>query len=402
MPVIFGNPELDGGLLRIPVTTEGVAGLKSGTVKVRYNDVDVGRVPESILMMPALGGFLTAALALGEKVVVPSVDSVFASAVDDLAKAWKRIYPTFQSEKFELIGPRISSISPAANGDLLLYSGGVDAVASLVKNRSAVAGLFSVWGADVKVNNEGLWRQLQSVVQQTEAVHGLPLTTARTNVRSLIDGRTLVRRFVGDASQTWWMKAQHGIALLALGAPVCYAGGYSRLLIASSHSAAFSEPWGSNPVTDEMVKFANTTCHHDSYEVTRQEKIGRYIAPEIKSGRAVSLAVCYKSSRGGDSINCCKCEKCFRTASALIACGVEPDVAGLPVKLEKLEEWKDLLVSGRPMSENEQYMWSDVQVAAREAVRNGTHGGRYADYLTWLAEHPFNRQPEPETAASYG
>ena len=363
--------------------------LKSQTLRFRYDGIDLSKVDESVLVIPALGAVLSVAYALGVAIEVDTVDEEFAACAEELAAIWGAVHSTFRYQGFELLGRRVRNASQK-KGDLLLYSGGVDALASLLRNRSTAEGLVSVWGADVPLSREELWQRLQGLVPLTTATHGIPQFVVKTNIKKSVNKQELLDDFFGTRKESWWMKAQHGIALITICAPIAVFHGYSRVLIASSHSKDFHTPWGSAPVTDDAIRWATTVVKHDSFDLTRQQKISDVIAPYIRAGGKTKLAVCYKRKRGGgETINCGECEKCMRTATGAIVAGIDPKAIGIPVDVDAMENWIDVLEKGeKSLSANEIFMWSDVQ----RGIPGSSHEGlpeRMTKYIERLSRCRF-------------
>ena len=287
--------------------------LKSGIFWADYGDLDISRVDPALLVVPALGAVLPVSFAAGVPVVVDSVDADFADAAAALAPVWAEMYPTFASgSQFSLLGRRVPAGRPVTgNGALLLYSGGVDSVTSLLKNKDIVHGLLSVWGADIPLENELVWRQLSALTAKGQLTKDLPrLPSERTHATS--------SSIIGLST-----TSSHRAVI----------GGAWK-------GAAFTEPWGSSPTTDNLVRWTGTTVLHDSFELSRQDKLSRHIAPYLQGGGQLDLAVCYQPGRGADGVNCGRCEKCLRTATGLLAAGADPESAGLPIAPGGYDSWR--------------------------------------------------------------
>ena len=390
MPIFISAPIVRKDVLisRIEASAD-VEFVRSGDFRIRYRGADLSGLPPGILSVPAVGAMAGAAMALGTTIEVEEIDGDFAASVEATCPHWRKWYPGFSASGFAINGRRAAHRAAATGRDIMLYSGGVDAVATLLRNRASVSDLACLWGADIPFRREDLWDLLQSTIQGTGAVDRLPLHVVRTNMRKFIAGAELSSRHVEAGKQSWWMKVQHGAALISCVAPLAWLQGARRILIAGSHSPEFSEPWGSNPVTDQMIGIGGMTVSHDSYDLTRQGKISRVIAPAVAGGERVKLAVCYQSVRENGQINCGRCEKCIRTATGFMAAGLDPAEVGLTVDPQVLSGWQAGLASGRRrLSDNEHFMWTDIQAGL---------GGDYAHhpphvraYLAWLEAFDFD------------
>ena len=392
MTIMVSRPIYRGQVVLVDVFAgEASEYLRSGTFRFKYDGVDLSEINESILVLPALGAILAIAYATGVPIKVGEVDEDFAVSAEKLAKVWAGIYPTYHENGFRIIGSRIKNDTKACSRDLLLFSGGVDALASLIKNRATVGGLLSVWGADVPLSRPELWGRLQDLLPQTTATSGLDRFVVKTNLRRFMINENLVRDFTGVGQGSWWMKAQHGMALLALSAPLTAAAGFSRVIIASSHSNEFHTPWGSSPETDDLVRWGNVSAKHDAFEYTRQDKLRKLIAPHLSKGERAALAVCYKKRRGqGETINCGTCEKCIRTATGALVAGMNPVDLGLPVEREAIRAWRCAIESKEvKFGANELFMWQDIQRGFSESSFNYVDSELGA-YLNWVREFDFS------------
>lgn len=125
------------------------------------------------------------------------------------------------------------------------------------------------------------------------------------------------KRFVDGA---WYSSVGHGLGLLGLCAPMAYARGIEDLYVAATHWDGIDLEWGSRPDIDDYVRWSGTRCHHDAYELTRQERLDA-IADYVETDAPdLQLQTCNVRMDG----NCGECEKCYRTAVGLRLSGLEP------------------------------------------------------------------------------
>jgi hypothetical protein len=108
------------------------------------------------------------------------------------------------------------------------------------------------------------------------------------------------------------------------------AGGYSAGLIASSHFyEALRIPWGSNPITDPMLRSESFSIVHDGCDLTRSEKadaIGDWDAAQR------FLRVCWEGKHLDR--NCGVCLRCASTALYFAAKG-RPIPPSIPISSER-------------------------------------------------------------------
>lgn len=351
-------------------------------------DIDLTSVLTGIAVIPALGTVIPVALATGVPVRVDSVDPTFAAALPDYVEAVSRMYPAFGALDLVAGADGLPDAESEESDAALLYSGGVDSAASLLRHRDRVRCLISVWGADVEIEDRGLWATLEPILSAAPAKAGTGRVVVRSNLRRVVDELTLDRDFARYFARTnWWGGIHHGIGLAALAAPVCAATGLPRLLIASSHSADFRAPWGSTPDLDDAIAWSGTRVRHDSFDWNRQEKLAHAVVPWLAAGHELSLSVCYKITRGATGINCAHCEKCMRTASGILALGHDPAQVGIPISKRSLADWRARMIHhDLTFGPNEVFMWQTVQSAITgDAVASGPEQYGQREYLDWLA-----------------
>lgn len=400
-PISLSAPRAEGSRIVVDVDPGGAARyVADRELWFDYGELDVSGVPAPVATLPAVGTLLQVAVAAGVDLEVPTVDADFARAVPAIVDFVRDMYPRLPASGGRL---RTAEEEVPAHGDadgvVLLYSGGVDSVVSLLRNRDDIRCLVSAWGADVELEDDELWDELATVRHQAPAEAGTPTVDVRTNMRAALDELRLNRHFdhVFDGPD-WWGGIQHGVALTTLFVPVADVLGAGRVMIASSHSVGFDEPWGSKPDLDELVRWSGGGVSHDSYDLNRQEKFDEVLAPWLADGNELPLAVCYQPDRGSEGLNCLRCEKCLRSASNLIAAGADPARAALPVASQTLADWRDGLEEGRtPLARSKVYQWSMIGRRAKAQREHPSGDPARDDYLGWLADFDFRSTHIPRT-----
>ncbi len=127
----------------------------------------------------------------------------------------------------------------------------------------------------------------------------------------------------------WWGQVQHGMALLGVTAPLTHLLKIDSLFIGSTHTKETQISWGSNPKTDELLKWSNVDITHECYDLSRQEKIKSILEFSKKAKKRIGLRVCYSERR--EALNCSSCEKCLRTIMGIILEGSDPNSFGFVI-----------------------------------------------------------------------
>lgn len=218
-------------------------------------------------------------------------------------------YPIISIRADEVVDP--ATVSAAAHDlHLFAYSGGVDAMATLVRHhmtdlgwrKRAIGAAMLVHGFDIPIEDEAAYRlAMQSATRVLDPL-GIPMLQLRTNLRNIaLD----------------WEDAC-GLSLAAVAS--CLGSGYRGLVFSSSAQDYLTPvvPWGTNPTTDRHYGSTGFACFTDAGKMKRAEKIALVAAhPEIIR----HVRVCWQQAAGGG--NCGVCEKCLRTILTFHALGLE-------------------------------------------------------------------------------
>lgn len=283
---------------------------------------DLSSVPESIAVIPLLANILPMAWVYDAEIYVPVCDKAFYDSVDYFKLGYKNMYPSL---KFggKLITRKIEENHPGTEGGTAaFFSGGVDAFNTLVSHADEHPTLFTLWGADVKLNDITGWEKVETHLKETSEEFQVDFVTIKSCFRRFLD-EGQINRAVAKSGDNWWHGFQHSIGIISHAAPLAYVMRKETIYFASSFTIddKGKVTCASDPTIDNYVKFGNTNIVHDGYEFTRQMKIHNIVEYVNKSGRKISLRVCWESIGG---LNCCKCEKCWRTILGVYAEGEDP------------------------------------------------------------------------------
>lgn len=300
--------------------------------KITY-DIDIESTPNSILVVPFVCNILPIVWLTNSTLELESLDSDFYQSIEEIRKGYQSIYPNLNFKKAAI---KCNCESYVCNGtkSLCLFSGGVDAFATLFAHIDSHPTLFTIWGADIKYEDSKSWQIVKSQVDFVANQYGLDSIYGHCNFRDFINESALCQLvYQLGAKDDWWHGFQHGLGLIGLAAPIAYQYGYASIYIASSFTIRERGviTCASDPRIDNEVRFCGSQVFHDQFEYNRQQKL-QHIVEFVNSSRLkVSLRVCWQSWSGK---NCCHCEKCYRTICGLIAEGARPNEYGFA-----LSEW---------------------------------------------------------------
>jgi hypothetical protein len=362
-----------------------------------YDD-SVADVPEGVLAIPALAQVAPVAWSRGVDVHTHTLDRTFLESLARVGKTLIEMYPEFMD------GGSISCTEPVSEppapssddgttetgGSGLLFSGGVDSLASYVRHREEDPTLISVHGWVVSVEEQRRWERTRERISEFAEARGCKQAFVTANMLDVLDTPMLHAHFKRYYDGSWYSSVGHGLGLLALCAPITYRDGLDDIYIAATHTAEFDEPWGSHPDIDDEVEWTGTRCTHDGYELSRQEKLDLIADYAATTDDSFTIRACTRDEAGG---NCCACEKCYRTAIGVWLAGLDPGEYGYDLPPDAFERAREGLESGDWLvGEDERFMWADIQrhAADRAVARDGGHpvGGDTqfdaADFFAWL------------------
>lgn len=183
------------------------------------------------------------------------------------------------------------------------FSGGVDSAFTCLRHVRGLAGPATralgsavlIHGFDIPLHDGEAYGDILGRSRRVLADAGVRLLPVRTNFRQL-----------------WHQDLSHWEDAFATGMVAClmlFAGSHGHGLIASSEPYdALLLPWGSNPVTDQLLSTEAFRVHHDAAGYTRNEKVR---ALSDWPAACDNLRVCWQGDN--KAVNCCRCEKCIRT-----------------------------------------------------------------------------------------
>lgn len=176
------------------------------------------------------------------------------------------------------------------------FSAGVDSFSSYLKSKNEsifnINEFIFVHGFDIPLKESALFLETLRVIQNVAQSEKIKLVTVRTNIRELTD------------QYLSWDFA-HGGALASIG--LLLRNRYQSIVIPGNGAKEVMYAWGTHPELDPLWSTENLTIIHDLDELSRLQKVEKYIA---KSELALqALRVCWKNR----NYNCCRCDKCLRT-----------------------------------------------------------------------------------------
>jgi len=365
--------------------------LTTGLFYAKY-DFLVETVPRPILVVPLLGFLAPLSWLTGAEIRVGDADEAFLNSLPQVAKEFKKIFPkvSFSGRIQARPVKTVSEWDPTKY--CLLYSYGVDATSSLVRNLEKKPTLLTVKGTlDLPLREDQYWNRVQKRIQPFVSGLGLESHVVETNAIDMVKLESLEADFERQLGLGWWEGLAHGLFLLSLCAPLTYLDRIGNLIIASSHTERDQKPWGSSPMTDEKVRWGGVRVIHDSYDLQRVDKIRQVLVPYMKSsGNAIPLRVCIGGETvrlASDELNCGRCSKCMLTELALVISGSDAYKSGFDISPASLSALRSNLEGGKFGREVDLATWRFIKTNARnlpEEIASKHPGLR--GFFAWFAD----------------
>ncbi|MFC1981324.1 hypothetical protein ACFLVN_03675 [Chloroflexota bacterium] len=337
--------------------------------------IDLSNVDESILTIPIVSMITPIAWAIGADVLINKIDRTYLHSLTKIEEVFKNFYPKFSfSNKIHVKNAVPNKFDGQRTG--LLFSGGLDSVTSYIRHKDKIPDLIPVWGADIALNEKLFWEKAKAGLLSFANIDGVSVLPVKTNVREINEQLLKV-----EFTYSWWGIVSHGLLLLSLCAPITAIRKIGTIIIASSHTKEFKSPWGSHPLIDNNVSWANLEAIHDGYDMSRQDKL-MYLSKGYSKYLSY-LRACHSSAL---NYNCGLCEKCSRTIIGLTVARIDPKISGYcNMERRTFHRIKECLIKGRfNMGENETWMWMDIQKHIHEKFDNDKYNSK--KYLKWLKQ----------------
>lgn len=397
--------EAKANVLTIRHSHEGPVGKMLNETPLRFvADHPLDSIPAGILVIPILGGLVPLSWVVDSHIVAGEVDGEYLTALAEVRGAMEKAYPEIKFQGSIEARSVKTDWSWDPNKYSLLYSGGVDSTASYVRNRERNPALLMVRGTpDVRVSETVYWQRTMDRIPPALASIKAELHLIETNALDIINERALRWYVHTEKVEGWWENFAHGLFLISTCAPYTYYSKSGRLLIASSYSAATAKPLGSMPESDERVRWGGIRIIHDSFDISRFEKIRDHLTPFIQSqggGFPIRLCLGKEKRLKCGMLNCGQCDKCVTTALSLLETGVDPALCDFDMSKFSPRRIRLGLENGYIHMDVAPNSWRNIIKNARplrpelEAEYKGMN-----DLLLWISK--WDQKPKEGTLRSY-
>lgn len=350
-------------------------------------DTDISSIPSGVAIIPMLANILPVAWIYDAYIKIQTCDKDFYESIPTFKEGYMKMYPAIDFRGKLEVGQVVNYDVEDKEGAIVFFSGGVDSFDTLIRHQKEMPVLLSLWGADLTLQDECGWLNVKQRMSHTAQEFGILGLTAKSGFRDFLNYDILGKK-IKESKDNWWHGFQHGIGIISHSAPVAYMLKKKNVYLASSYTEQ-ERPFltcASAPSIDNKVKFFGCKIWHDGYEYTRQEKIAHILQYTVEHEYKVFLRVCWEKT---DGLNCCQCEKCFRTLSAIYAEGFEPKEYGFEYTQSMLLQLKERIEKNRGIVISPVYelCYRDIQKRMRENYRKE----EVCDGLKWFYDVDIKR-----------
>jgi hypothetical protein len=347
--------------------------------------VTISSVPDQIILIPFLSTVLPICWATKTEVYVPIIDETYAISIKAISEVLQLFYPdmhfcskVYPKTTAKSFYPNECKTSKA----MMLFSGGVDSLATYMRHKDEQPVLVCIHGADIGYYNMADWQVALKNAQSFAHVTGCKLETVRSNFKQIISFVMLIgfrEKIHGD----WWSYVMHAFAMLGLCAPLTFVEGTETLYIAASYTYGSLLPFGSHPLLDNKVKWGPLAVFHDGLELNREEKL--MLIGDYSKRRSIDIFIRSCFDKTSEGANCSRCEKCSRTIVGLELAGYNPENFGFKLCPDTFHTIKRKLETHEwYFNEGMCHTWKNLQ---RYSLRNMNLPHKEASVLIkWLVD----------------
>lgn len=352
-----------------------------------YNE-DIEDTPDGIAVIPFVTNVLPIVWLFDAELYLDEIDKSFYESLNKIKEGYINMYPdaSFQGR---VHARKILDLSyDVSEKSTVFFSGGLDAVHTLLRHVEEKPDLITIFGADLTLNDVEGWEQVKTATLKIGKQYDLKNVYIKSSFVAFLKERVLSKRFMSVIHGYWYHQIQHGIGMLGLVAPYVYKHGVQLHYIASSyHSRLKRIECASDPTIDEALEIGSCVVSHDAFGVSRQEKIGDVIAYCQRTNSKISLRVCWAVK---DGKNCCRCEKCYRTIAGIIVANDDPIKYGFDIDRKHLKAMKKYMTLQYQCDGVSIDFWRDIQnafVLNRKVLKKQS---KYYKYVSWMGKFDFS------------
>ena len=347
----------------------------------------IDNVPESILAIPFVCNVLPIIWLTDSILEIDEIDKSFYESIPEFEQGYIDMYPNVRFGGEIRVKKIIDNSYSDTGKSAMFYSGGLDSASTLVSHFDEKPDLLSVWGSDIRFDNESGWKIVHAAINEAAERFKLKEAVFRSTFREFDNEGKLHEEFLNVLGDGWWHGIKHSLALLGHVAPYTFIHKITKMYIASTLCKDYGfATCASVPEVDNRVEFSSCKVFHDGYKFSRQDKANNVVSFCNSNNTFINLHVCWISQTGS---NCCMCEKCYRTIANLWAEGGEFKKFGFDCGEQELKMIPNCISKLSPEAKMQMYWWKDIQKRVKENIKELKHKPYYS-YFRWIIKADFD------------
>lgn len=304
---------------------------------VEYDET-IEKVPRSILNIIFVSSILPLMWLTDTTMWVDEIDRTFYDSLFRIKNAYQDLYLHYPLKGlFVAARPQLNSYEEKRES-LLLFSGGIDAHVSYLRNKDKNPILCNIQGWYEDSDKSKLDAAIADYkdIYEFSKREGLDFKFVKSNFATVVNKNEFQKTIAKKLGDEWWHGFQHSMSFISIAMPLAYLYGVKNIYIASSFALGRPGKCASYATIDIEFKFATIGgCVHDAFEMSRQDKVHYLVNYQKKSGKPYPVRVCSFNDK-----NCCTCEKCFRTILEIIAENGDIHNFGFNIKGSLKDHWE--------------------------------------------------------------
>lgn len=298
------------------------------TMFIEYN-TDVSDIPVSILNIPFVASVLPLMWVTDTVLWVKEIDRTFYDSTYRIKEAYQNLYNYYPLKGNFVPAKMVENEYQSERECLLLFSGGMDAHTTYIRHIDTNPILCNIQGWYKSLDDEDKAADADfKDISEFAKTEGRQFEFVKSNFAVIVNASHFDRNITKKLGDTWWHGFQHSMSFISISIPIAYKNGVKNVYIASSVPMGEYVHCASYVTTDSEFKFAkNGGCIHDGSELTRQDKAHIIVEHIKKLERNYPIRVC-----SFNEVNCCRCDKCFRSILGLTAEGGDVRKCGFDIR----------------------------------------------------------------------
>ncbi|MBR1762692.1 MAG: hypothetical protein IJ731_04925 [Eubacterium sp.] len=356
------------------------------TMFLEYQE-DMSDIPKSILAIPFVASILPLMWLTDTVLWVEEIDKTFYDSVYKIKAAYQNLYNHYPLKGNFIPAKIIDNTYDVERQSLLLFSGGMDAHTTYIRH---------IETNPILTNIQGWYQTVDGVDKAADAdfkdvsefakIENRDVEFVKSNFAVIVNSKWFDKRITKKLGDTWWHGFQHSMSFISIAIPLAYKFKVKNVYIASSVPIGEYVHCASYVTTDSEFRFAsNGGCIHDGSELTRQDKAKVIVDHANSLKRPYPIRVC-----SFNEINCCKCDKCFRSVLGITAEGGDVREFGFDIKdslknhFEK--EFEENMIKHRVEGEGNLH-WPAIQKKMKENYSG--FNDEQKEFVDWFLSYDF-------------